>query len=62
MNDLVSEYQQYQDATAEGKLNDRSSALFSCFSITTNSYNCLMCLFLVEEGEGGEEEGEHDGA
>jgi tubulin beta len=32
MNDLVSEYQQYQDATAE------------------------------EEGEGGEEEGEQEGA
>jgi hypothetical protein len=47
MNDLVSEYQQYQDATAEGE-----SYIFLIFV-------CLMCLFyFAEEGEGieGEEE------
>jgi hypothetical protein len=49
MNDLVSEYQQYQDATAEGEF-------YICFI-----YVWLMCLiYIVEEGEGGEgEEEEH---
>ena len=46
MNDLVSEYQQYQDATAEGEWNDgwESDDIHVCW--------------IVEEGEGveGEEE------
>ena len=48
MNDLVSEYQQYQDATAEGKKrNDDDGRDMPLFRF-------------VEEGEGGEgEEEEH---
>jgi hypothetical protein len=47
MNDLVSEYQQYQDATAEGKFG-----VFFHFV-----YLCILFHF-VEEGEGGEGEDE----
>jgi hypothetical protein len=53
MNDLVSEYQQYQDATAEGK----SQIIFVFFK-----YTILLFFSFVEEGEGGEEEGEQEGA
>jgi len=50
MNDLVSEYQQYQDATAEGKIE--------WFRILI----CNLVFVFAEEGEGGEEEGEQEGA
>lgn len=53
MNDLVSEYQQYQDATAEGKY----SSIF-----ILNFTNHFFSSFFAEEGEGGEEEGEQEGA
>ena len=50
MNDLVSEYQQYQDATAEGEF-------YICFIFIYLIR--LICVF-VEEWEGGEgEEEEH---
>jgi hypothetical protein len=53
MNDLVSEYQQYQDATAEGKF----LKIFQiCF------YKNSFFFLFAEEGEGGEEEGEQEGA
>jgi hypothetical protein len=52
MNDLVSEYQQYQDATAEGKF----------LYITQNLLIKYFSFIFVEEGEGGEEEGEQEGA
>ena len=51
MNDLVSEYQQYQDATAEGK----SVGMWRMKMIDE-----MWVLCFVEEGEGGEgEEEEH---
>ena len=50
MNDLVSEYQQYQDATAEGKESPRDQ----------DRTNIRFFSIFVEEGEGGEgEEEEH---
>ena len=55
MNDLVSEYQQYQDATAEGKFPRGVQWPSSPIDLV------FLSLF-AEEGEGGEEEGEHDGA
>ena len=48
MNDLVSEYQQYQDATAEGKCCEKFEVVFD------------VCI--VEEGEGGEVEEEEQQA
>ncbi len=50
MNDLVSEYQQYQDATAEG---------LYCVKFVVYLYY-LFCF--VEEGEGGEGEEEEQHA
>ena len=48
MNDLVSEYQQYQDATAEGKSD-----------IEHRFHRNWWSLFRIsEEGEAGEEEDE----
>ena len=57
MNDLVSEYQQYQDATAEG-----TCLLQIVFSSRTTHWNFFFFLLFAEEGEGGEEEGEQEGA
>ena len=54
MNDLVSEYQQYQDATAEGIF------YMLCFCIFKSKL--IVCFSFAEEGEGGEEEGEQEGA
>ena len=46
MNDLVSEYQQYQDATAEGMFDMDFYRL------------CIYLVCFIEEGEGGEGEEE----
>ncbi len=48
MNDLVSEYQQYQDATAEGLYNVQLII------------DLFVLYYIVEEGEGGEGEEEEE--